>query len=75
MTKEGSSVYYPPDEESAPLKQPSAPHYYGTFEGNPNYPQPAAPGFPHTSEHYRGGTVEGALSVHFEVAIYRCVCA
>lgn len=59
MTKEGSSVHYPSDEESAPLKQPTAPHYYGTFQGNPSYPQPAAPGLPVSSEQYRSGSVEG----------------
>eukprot|EP00250_Pteridium_aquilinum_P015095 c22374_g1_i2 orf=170-613(+) len=66
MKKEGSSDYYPPDEESAPLNQqpaPSAPQqYYGTFQGTPAYPQPLPPGFPHPvhpSEHYRGGTVPG----------------
>ncbi|KAI5057212.1 hypothetical protein GOP47_0027227, partial [Adiantum capillus-veneris] len=67
MTKEGSSEYhYPPvDEESAPLKQPpeqSGSHYYGTFQGNPSYPQPSPPGFPHPTQpeqHFRGATVPG----------------
>ncbi|MCO5558199.1 hypothetical protein L7F22_011778 [Adiantum nelumboides] len=66
MTKEGSSEYYPPaDEESAPLKQPpeqSGSHYYGTFQGNPSYPQPLPPGFPHPTQpeqQYRSGTVPG----------------
>lgn len=56
MKQDGSSEdrgYYPQrplDPEAQQSNQqsaPSAPHYYGTFQGNPGYPQPARPGFPY----------------------------
>lgn len=77
MTKGGSSedrgYYYPQDpkdqesQDTAPLYQqpaPSAPQYYGTFQGSPGYPQPVPPGFPqpvHPSQapQYRQEPVQG----------------
>ncbi|KAH7426645.1 hypothetical protein KP509_10G010000 [Ceratopteris richardii] len=39
---------YPPQPQQPGYEVPQrpAPPYYGTFEGNPHYPQPAPPGYP-----------------------------
>ncbi|KAI5068631.1 hypothetical protein GOP47_0016976 [Adiantum capillus-veneris] len=61
--------YHPPQPqqagESAPPHganqppQPSAPPYYGTFQGNPGYPQPAQPGYPYPQQQYGYQAVPG----------------
>ncbi|KAI5055105.1 hypothetical protein GOP47_0030250 [Adiantum capillus-veneris] len=58
-SEERSHYYYPStaalaEKDTALLNQPSAPPYYGTFQGNPSYPQPSNP-----SQHYAYHTVQG----------------
>eukprot|EP00250_Pteridium_aquilinum_P010099 c19154_g1_i3 orf=368-937(-) len=58
-SSEEKGDYHPSaTEASAPLYQQSAPHYYGTFQANPDYPQPTPPTL-YPSQQYAYTTVQG----------------